>query len=653
MEAKPYPEGKRSILIEQNAKDFTAFLEEITDRTGKQFIQEKLLESQVPGFRKGRAPLTKTVPILISKLKKEQEFTNSVIWNMFETAWTAWVKSHRELHKLLLEFDNAADFDENCTCIAPPNSELDIQCFKTLLEASRNNQIDQETIQRFYEYGYFLPSDEIESLIEKALPRIEIEHQQQLAILPDQVNRLFETVNSLDLRVSEIEATDETAQELNRQITEVTQSFKSQLSEIKSDFNKRIKRINSRLTKVEKSVTSVGESVTSLETQILDAEFINDMDQKITQLDQRVQKHVESHVESTEVRLDQINKAIVKIKTMQREQNRITSAPRIAHQSVQIGESYAVKLGEDREHYQDENAYLSDFVFSLGRFGITGSDDDEAGAAIHLAMKAFSALEVADTRIIDVWQLMCDNHLHVTKIDVELGWLGLQDWFPKFFSQECFGEQLRQMDLDISVRKMLERGDMLWAIHLNNCDRSFPESYLPKFLDWTDDFSAGGVRVFLTRSSGINHCEMNQDVYDRVARLSKPQGPEPIKARKLRSSSLIVTQSEWESWCQPSADANSRHDSQLTFLNRLRTKVEYMRVQIPIGLLREIQLYLQLSHDILAPSRALDWALTLRLLPWIGNRRELIDTVQNLINQENSELPHFREGLIQANEEDK
>ena len=122
-------------------------------------------------------------------------------------AWTAWIKSHRELYKFLLEIDNAADFDDNGKCSAPPNSELDIQCFKTLLEASRNNQIDQETIRRFYEYGYFLPEDEIEVLIAKAVPRAEIERQQRLAALPDQVERLSEAIKRLDARISEIEST--------------------------------------------------------------------------------------------------------------------------------------------------------------------------------------------------------------------------------------------------------------------------------------------------------------------------------------------------------------------------------------------------------------------------------------------------------------
>ena len=643
MEAKPYPEEKRRILIERSIPDFVVFLNEITE--GKQFIQEKLLENQVPGFRKGNAPLKLATPRLINDLKKERELTNSdsVIWDKFKNAWVCWVESHHELNNLLYEFvDNTVDFDENHRCTVPPNSERDIQCFKTLLEASRNNQIDRETIRRFYDYGYFLPSDEIEALIEKALPQAEIKRQQQLAALPDRVNQLFEDIDSLNSRIAEIASTDKTTRKLNRKITEVTKSFESELSKIKSNFNGRISRlINSRLAKVE-------ESVTSLETQLLSANFIHDIEKKIGQLDQRVQKHVGS----TEVQLDGINKAIVEIKTKQEEQYQMTDAPRIGHRAVQIGKHYAVKLETEKEHYNDENDdYLEEFARYLRRFGV--ADSNETASAIHVALKTFPALEVVDTRIIDMWRLMCNNHLHVTKIDVEMGWLGLQDWFPKLFSQECFGEQLRQMDLDISVRKMLERGDMLWAIHLNNCDRSFPESYLPRFLDWIDDFSAGGVRVFLTRSSGINRCEMNQDAYDRVARLSKPQGLEPIEARILMSSGLVVTQSEWESWCQPAADANPQHEGQLTFLNQLRAKIGNMDSQIPTVILREVQHYLRLSHGILAASKALDWALTFRLLPWIGNRRELIEIVQNLIHQENSELPRFQEGLVQANEENE
>ncbi len=644
MEAKPYPEEKRRDLIKKNKEDFIAFLEEVTEPAGRQFVRQELLPSKVRGFRHGNAQFTLTVPRLIKNLKREQELTNSnsAIWNKFENAWTAWIKSRRELDELLLKFDNTSDFDENHKCIVPPNSELDIQCFKTLLEASCNNQIDQETIRRFYEYGYFLPSNEIENLIEKAPARAEIERQRELAALPNRVNQLFEAINSLNLRFSEIEYTDETIRKLGQQIVEVTKSFESQLSAIKSSLNKRISRsINSRFAKVE-------ESITSLETQLSAAEFINDMEQKVIQLDQHLQKHIES----VKGWFDGMEKAITEIKTKQEEQHRTTSAPRIAYQAVKIGEHYGVKLEAEKEHYSSENdGYLEEFAYCLRRFGIT--DSNEIANAIHVALKAFPVLEVADTRIIDIWQLMCDNHLHITKIDVEMGWLGLQDWFPKLFSQECFGEQLRQMDLDISVRKMLEIGNMPWAIHLNNCDRSFPESYLPQFLKWTNDFSESAIRVFLTRCSGLNRCETNEDIYAWVTRLPEPKNREPIEVPKLNSSGVIVTQTEWEAWCQLDTDANPQHNSQLTFLNQLCTKIEDTGLQVPTLLFREIQHYLRLSYGILAASKALDWALTLRLLPWVGNRRELIERVQNLIDRENSELPHFREGLVRASEEDE
>ena len=67
-------------------------------------------------------------------------------------------------------------------------------------------------------------------------------------------------------------------------------------------------------------------------------------------------------------------------------------------------------------------------------------------------------------------------------------------------------------------------------------------------------------------------------------------------------------------------------------------------------LLREIQHYVRLSHDILAPTLALDWALTLRLLPWIENQPEVIDSALSILDHGDDKLQHFYEGLQQAHE---
>ena len=644
MEAKPYPEEKRRHLIDRGNDNFIAFLEQVEATKEGQRALKSLLPTRVKGFRPGHAPLKRTVPILIIELKRESELSNSssLIWASFKNAWTAWVKSHDELNPILLELDNSADFDGQGECTALPNSELDIQCFKHLLDASENHLVDKETIERFYDYGYFLPSEEIGALIGQALPRTEIEQQRRIAALPDLVSKISEDINSLNSRLSEIESTDKTAQKLNLRIAELTDSFESQLSDTKSTLTGRIDKLkqatNTRLSEV-------GDSVKPIKTQVTDVKFLKNIEQEIAQLDQHIQESVQSHGD----RLDGLDRKITEIRTEREEQHQRTNAPRIANQAVRIGERFNSRFSEDNEHYSDENDYLWNFTGCLRKFGVTNSDEtgDEMAAVIHVALKTFPALALNDTRIFKVWQLMCGNHLHVTEIGVEMGWLGLQDWFPELFSQECFGEQLRRMDLDISIRRMLEIGDMPWAIHMGNCDRSFPESYLPRFLDWINEFSVGEIRIFLTRCSGVNRCEATQDVYERVACLLAPEKPEPIEARNLQPRE-IVTRHEWKSWCQPNHVVH-----QVEFLNQLQETIENTGAQIPIIILREIQRYLGISHGLLAPSRALDWALTLRLLPWIAYHRELIDAMRNLMDQENCELPHFQKELLQAKEENE
>ena len=165
----------------------------------------------------------------------------------------------------------------------------------------------------------------------------------------------------------------------------------------------------------------------------------------------------------------------------------MTDEPRITAQALKLAEWYKTELKEKTERYTDENEYLDDFRYYLRRFGITNFEDEEMAAAIHIALKAFPAIEIADPRIIKVWKLMCDNHLYDTTINVEMGWLGLQDWFPEFFAEECFGIRLERVELEVSIEKMLEVGDMPWVICFCDCDRSFPETYLPGFLDWINE----------------------------------------------------------------------------------------------------------------------------------------------------------------------
>ena len=668
MQAKPYPEAKRRILMERSATDLIAFLGEVTDQTGKRFIRQDLLENKVSGFRRGRAPLTITVPKFIAKLENEQELTNhdSAIWNSFVSVWMYWVKSHPELEDILTTFDNGMDFDENHKCLIPPNSELDVQCFKALLEANHNHITDQETIRRFYEYGYFNKDEQIEAIIDRTLPRDEIERRQRLEQLVHKINKLAQTVDKLSQDIKNIKSTVSTmksANELERkftqQIAERHRPFETQLQQFEQEIIdvhkvletrpsntesnsiqmvgllKQINSLNSRLSGIEKSVNS-------FENKLPRTEFATKMEQKISQLDQQIPEEIQSF----EARLDvALNKAITIIKTEAEEQHQTTDAPRIAHEAIRIGSRYGAHLRDKTERYSDETDYLSNFSYGLRKFGVT--DSEETATAIHVAMKAFPALEITDDRILKVWRMLCGEHLYFTTIHVEMGWLGLQDWFPGLFAEECLKERLERVDLEISIKRMLELGDMPWIIYLINCDRSFPESYLPHFLDWVSRLCKDGIRVFLIRCSGTNRCETNEDFYERVARLPNPQDREPIEAKNLRPSD-IVTLSEWKFWCQSDQNSNSQYEIHSDFLEDLRSVVENKGVQIPMELLREIQHYVRLSHDLLASKRALDWALKLRLVPWIENQPKVVDSVLSMLDRDDNELQHFHEGLQQA-----
>jgi len=359
----------------------------------------------------------------------------------------------------------------------------------------------------------------------------------------------------------------------------------------------------------------------------------------IKQLNSRMRKRIKAF----EMRIDEVEVAISKIKS------KITDKPEISTQALEIGKRYGTRFRNEDARYSDEEDYLAVFRHGLRRFGVT--DSEEEAMAIHIAMKAFPVLEVTDAQIMRVWNMVCGNHVHFTTIDVEMGWLGLQDWFPGLFAEECFKERLERGDLEISIKKMLELGNMPWIIYLRNCDRSFPEIYLPRFLDWIGGLCSD-IKVLLIRSSWANHCEINEDFYARVARLPKPQNQEPIEVQNLKPRDL-VTLTEWTSWCLSNPEIDSQYETHLDFLEGLRSTVGNRGWQIPIEILREIQRYLRLSHNILAKTRAFDWALTLRLLPWIGNRHRLIDMVQNFVHESNQELSHFQEGLQMAREADE
>ena len=600
---KSYPEEKRKILTERSVNDvddFVVFFEEIkgTDASSLQKIV-----TPPKGFPKNKKLKTKTRHFLfkrfISKLKASDP--NSVVWDQFEQIFRWWVKSQPELFKVIEDFKNDADFNEESKeCIVDPNSELDVKCFKTLLAANRDHQINQETIRRFYQYGYFVKDEKIEDLINSSLTQEEIEHNQRLLELPDEFVELSKTVEDLNSRVSTVESANELKQELDKQITGLSESVEENLQKLNQQIAEVSKSINRKTSKIESS---------SIKTSDLSKQ-INPLKSQLSGLKKSV------------------NTLEDKLQT--------TDSPRIACQAVEIGKK-ATSLVKDQKKRKNEKSYLEEFGIPLWRLDITDSMDSSEAKAIHVALKAFSVIEITDTRIIDAWKAACGNNLHITTLDVGMGWLDTQDWFPSYFSVKCFGEKMRLIDLDASVEEMFNTGNLLWAIDIRNCDRSYPESYLPDFLRWIDKHR-NYAKVFLTRCLGENRCKTSFEIYNEVAQLPKPAKPESIKTKSVPIAESII-KSVWEKWCQPADD--KLYKTEIQFLDKLQSEIE----NIPLSLLQDIQSYLLLSHQIFDSDKALDWALYLRLYPWLFGRTEIEDRLFNFIDQSDLELPRTTAAL--------
>lgn len=600
---KPYPEEKRKMLAERSINDvddFVIFFEEIKG-TDASLVQRMVTPPK--GFPKNKKLKLKTRRFLfkrfISKLKASAP--NSVVWSQFEQIFGWWVRSQPELFKTIEDFKNDADFNEKGNeCIVDPNSELDVGCFKVLSEANRNHEINQEIIRRFYQYGYFVKDEKIEDLINSALTQEEIEHNQRLLELPDKFVELSKTVEDLNSRVSAVESANELKQELDKRISELSESFEESLQKLNQQIAEVSKPINGRISKIESN---------SIKTSELSKQ-VNPLKSQLSELQKSVNT-LEDRFQTTE-------------------------SPRIACQAVEIGKN-AASLIKNKKKQKNENGYLQEFRIPLWLLGITESIDSSEAKAMHIALKAFSVIEITDPRIIDAWKTACGNNLHVTTLDVGMGWLASQDLFPSYFSVKCFGEEMRQIDLDISVKRMFNIGNQLWAIDIRNCDRSYPESYLPDFLRWINKHR-NYAKVFLTRCLGENCCNISFEVYNEVGQLPKPAKPSSIKPISLPVSD-IVDKSSWEHWCQPADE--KLYQTEIQFLDKLQLKIE----NIPLTLLQDIRSYLLLSHQIFDPDKALDWALYLRLYPWLAGRNEIEDKLFDVIKQSNLEFRRTTDAL--------
>ena len=196
---------------------------------------------------------------------------------------------------------------------AAPNSELDLQCFQVLLKASLNNQICQETIRRFYEYGYFNEDEQIEELIDRSQPQEQIDRKQQIEQMPAQVDRIRQEIEELCAQFSNLE------QVLDQKIEDVKQSFENQFSQLNVSQNvsrlaQSVESLKSRIGEVETSLKNRIETLENLQPETDSAinAFVDHTEEMINRIEQQIQ----DTNQSVEERLGNLGNAFDKIKSV-------------------------------------------------------------------------------------------------------------------------------------------------------------------------------------------------------------------------------------------------------------------------------------------------------------------------------------------------
>src|SRR5215813_13291947 len=165
MKYKPFPSEKRTYIL-QKPKEFEQFFQEIALAERNRLVNH--LASALPplrgSFRKNSEEWRKAwLQQCWNIAKNPKNRHNSLAWHFIESVWQTWIMSQPELPALLEHYDNSDDFQDSEP--KSPNTHLDIECLKYLIYASYNNKISQETIQKFYDFGYFNKEKIVDSYI--------------------------------------------------------------------------------------------------------------------------------------------------------------------------------------------------------------------------------------------------------------------------------------------------------------------------------------------------------------------------------------------------------------------------------------------------------------------------------------------------------
>lgn len=328
MHPKPISKSKKEFILQKEDQEFFDFFNEIERSEYKDFFKQL---PQVPGFRPDRrAGIEQRWHKFVQNLKNPPRNPNELkkAWDTYELAWVSWVHSHHDLNSLLDGFDNDDDFSEEGKPIHKANSDLDIKCFRYILDANHEGKLSKDSIRRFYEFGYFEIDPKIDSLISQAKSDELIEREKLIDQLPVQIKDLQEEFAALSGNIRDISHNQEQlSKDLEKVKKDSTHDHQDDIKALRKEItgiNEKLpgivqsiedqeQRGKENLSVITKDLDQLQKRLQMIETQMLPAGFQKKIETEVEVLESKISQLADK-IESNDKSQQQLQESIQELK---------------------------------------------------------------------------------------------------------------------------------------------------------------------------------------------------------------------------------------------------------------------------------------------------------------------------------------------------
>ena len=193
---------------------------------------------------------------ILEKIAKQNNNDKDFQHMLIDYMFYFWLKTNSSIDKILEEYDNSDDFQDNDQYL-PPNTFLDIRCFSYLRKAEREKKINIEDIKLLYEFGYFLKDPLIDIIIDDNVKldfkKIKIQNQFIISFMKHYLKN--ETQKDVDLILDELLPEQ-------RKRTDLIESMQKELDKRSMNcvLEKNISPVNEKIKSIEKMIENLNAS---------------------------------------------------------------------------------------------------------------------------------------------------------------------------------------------------------------------------------------------------------------------------------------------------------------------------------------------------------------------------------------------------------